>query len=82
MTDSQDTGAGARFVINVVGLVGIVFGLIPVVRYLLDLSYFGFTTAPYDWLRLEGGVRYLPPVMVLVACIAVAFALEKRLERD
>jgi len=82
MAASQDSGAGSRFVINVVGLVGIVFGLLPVVRYLLDLSYFGFTTAPYDWLRLEGALRYLPPVMVLVVCIAVAYAMEKRLERD
>ena len=82
MTESQDTGAGSRFAINVVGLVGIVFGLVPIVRYLLDLGYFGFTTAPYDWLRLEGALRFLPPVMVLVVCIAVAYILEKRLGRD
>ncbi|MFC7597124.1 hypothetical protein ACFQU3_17535 [Terrabacter sp. GCM10028922] len=82
MTESQDTGAGSRFAINVVGLVGIVFGLVPIVRYLLDLGYFGFTTAPYDWLRLEGALRFLPPVMVLVVCIAVAYTLEKRLGRD
>lgn len=75
------TGAGTRFVINMVGVVGLLFGVLPIVRYLLDLGIFGFTTAPYDWLGLEGAARFLPPAIVLVACIVVAWALEKRLER-
>jgi len=82
MTDSQDTGARSRFVINLVGVVGIVFGVLPILRYLLDLSFFEFTVAPYEWLGLEGAARFLPPAMVLVVCIAVAYVLEQRLPRD
>jgi hypothetical protein len=82
MTQSQDAAARSRFVINLVGVVGIVFGLLPIVRYLLDLSYLEFTTAPYEWLHLEGAARFLPPVMVLVVCIVVAYVLEQRLSRD
>jgi hypothetical protein len=78
----QDTGAGSRFVINLVGVIGLVFGVLPIVRYLLDLSLFEFTVAPYEWLRLEGAARFLPPGMVLVVCIVVAYLLEKRLARD
>ncbi|EWT00271.1 hypothetical protein N865_16430 [Intrasporangium oryzae NRRL B-24470] len=78
----QSSGAGQRFVINVVGLVGLVFGVIPILRYLLGFDFFGFTTAPYDWLRLEGAARFLPPVLVLVVCIAVSYWLERRLQRD
>ena len=77
----QSTGAGTRFVINMIGVVGLVFGVLPIVRYLLQLDFFEFTTAPYDWLQLEGAARYLPPVMVLVVCIVAAYLLEKRLER-
>ena len=80
--DTDSSGAGARFVINLVGLVGLVFGVIPIVRYLLDLGFFGFTTAPYDWLRLDGFMRFVPPALVLVVCLVTAFALEKRLERQ
>ena len=76
------TGAGTRFVINMIGAVGLVFGVLPIVRYLLQLDFFEFTTAPYDWLQLEGAARYLPPAIVLVACMATAFVLEKRLEHD
>ncbi|KRC84415.1 hypothetical protein ASE25_21550 [Terrabacter sp. Root85] len=82
MTDPQDTGARSRFVINLVGVIGIVFGVLPIVRYLLDLSLFEFTVAPYAWLQLEGAARFLPPGMVLVACIVVAYVLEQRLSRD
>lgn len=77
-----DPGARTRFVINLVGVVGLVFGVLPIVRYLLDLSLFEFTVAPYAWLRLEGAARYLPPGMVLVVCIVVAYLLEQRLSRD
>ncbi|HET8988843.1 MAG TPA: hypothetical protein VFN43_10060 [Humibacillus sp.] len=82
MADPQEsTGAGTRFVINLIGAVGLVFGVLPIVRYLLQLEFFEFTTAPYDWLELEGAARYLPPAIVLGVCIAAAFLLEKRLER-
>jgi hypothetical protein len=82
MTESQDTGARSRLVINLVGVVGIVFGVLPIVRYLLDLSLFEFTVAPYEWLKLEGAARFLPPGIVLVVCIVVAYVLEQRLSRD
>ena len=82
MTESREsTGAGLRFVINMVGVVGLVFGVLPILHYLLDLSIFDFAVAPYDWLQLDGAARYLPPVIVLVVCIVVAYLLEKRLER-
>ena len=82
MTESQDPGARSRFVINLVGVIGIVFGVLPIVRYLLDLSLFEFTVAPYEWLQLEGATRFIPPAMVLVACIVLAYVLEQRLSRD
>ena len=82
MTESQDTNARTRFVINVVGVIGLLFGVLPIVRYLLDLSLFEFTVAPYEWLKLEGAARFLPPGIVLVACIVVAYVLEQRLSRD
>lgn len=78
----DDTGARTRFVINLVGVVGLLFGVLPIVRYLLDLSLFEFTVSPYAWLRLEGAARFLPPGMVLVVCIVVAYLLEKRATRD
>lgn len=71
------TGAGRRFLINVVGAIGLVFGIVPMVRYLLDLDLFGFTTAPYDWLELEGVMRFVPPAMVLLVAIVVAYFLER-----
>lgn len=74
----MESGAGSRFVINVVGLVGLLFGALPIVRYLLDVPFFGFTTAPYDWLGLGGFMRFVPPLMVLVVCIIAAYALERR----
>lgn len=82
MADPQpSTGAGTRFVINMIGVIGLVFGVLPIVRYLLELEFFGFSTAPYDWLQLEGAARFLPPAIVLVVCMAAAYLLEKRLER-
>jgi len=78
----MESGAGSRFVINVVGLVGLLFGALAIVRYLLDLPFFGFSTAPYDWLQLTGFVRYVPPLMVLVVCLAAAYTLERRTQHD
>ncbi|MEO7753089.1 MAG: hypothetical protein ABIS35_06710 [Terracoccus sp.] len=78
----ESTGAGQRFVINVVGALGLVFGVLPIVRYLLQLDLFAFTDAPYAWLELEGGARFLPPAMVLVVCLGVAFWLERRMQQD
>ena len=82
MTDPHDTGARSRFVINLVGVIGIVLAVLPILRYLLGLSLFQFTVGPYEWLQLERAERYLPPGMVLVACIVVAYVLEQRLSRD
>jgi NADH:ubiquinone oxidoreductase subunit 5 (subunit L)/multisubunit Na+/H+ antiporter MnhA subunit len=82
MTESPDTSARTRFVINLVGVIGLLFGVLPIVRYLLDLSLFEFTVAPYEWLELEGAARFIPPGMVLVVCIVVAYVLEQRLSRD
>jgi hypothetical protein len=81
VADPQSTGAGTRFLINMIGVIGLVFGVLPIVRYLLQLGIFEFSTAPYDWLELEGAARYLPPAIVLVVCMAAAYLLEKRLER-
>lgn len=82
MTEPREsTGAGMRLVINLVGLVGLLFGVLPILHYLLDLSMFDFAVAPYNWLQLEGAARYLPPVIVLVVCIVVAYLLEKRQEK-
>ena len=82
MADPQpSTGAGTRFVINMIGVIGLVFGVLPIVLDLLELEVFGFSTAPYDWLQLEGAARFLPPAIVLVVCMAAAYLLEKRLER-
>ena len=78
----MESGARSRFVVNVVGLVGLVFGALPIVRYVLDLSFFEFTVAPYAWMRLGGAARVLPPLLVLVTCLVVAYALERRLQRD
>ena len=78
----QSTGAGTRFLINMIGVIGLVFGVLPIVRYLLQLGIFEFSTAPYDWLQLEGAARFLPPAIVLVVCMAAAYLLEKRLERS
>lgn len=73
----QSSGATRRFVINVVGVIGLVFGALPVLRYLFDSDLLSFTTAPYNWLALEGWARFLPPAMVLLVTIAVAFWLER-----
>lgn len=70
-------GAGRRVVINLIGAVGLVFGFLPMVKYLLDLELFAFTVAPYEWLELEGAARLLPPAMVLATCLVVAYVLER-----
>ena len=82
MSESRAPVGGRRLAINLVGVVGLLFGVLPIVRYLLELPVLELTTAPYDWLRLEGAARFLPPVMVLVVCIVVAYLLEQRLDRD
>lgn len=76
----QDSGPsrGQLFVINLVGVLGLVFGVVPILKYLLDLDFASFTTAPYDWLALEGAARLLPPVMVLAVCGFLAWWLERR----
>ncbi|MEO7130130.1 MAG: hypothetical protein ABIZ07_01990 [Dermatophilaceae bacterium] len=69
---------GQLFVINVVGAIGIVFGALPIVKYVLELDMLSFSTAPYDWLGLSGAVRYVPPIMVLALCFVLAWWLERR----
>jgi hypothetical protein len=70
-------GAGRRFLINIIGAIGLVFGFLPLVKYVLELDLFDFTVAPYEWLELEGPARFLPPAMVLVTCLVVAYVLER-----
>lgn len=70
------------FVINVVGAIGLVFGLLPIVKYVLELDLFDFAVAPYEWLRLEGAMRYVPPLLVFVVCAVVAWWLERRASAD
>lgn len=72
-----ETGVGRRFLINIIGAVGLVFGFLPMLRYLLELDLFDFTVAPYEWLELEGAARLLPPAIVLVTCLVVAYLLER-----
>ena len=76
-----ETGAGRRFLINVIGAVGLVFGFLPMLRYLLELELFDFTVAPYEWLELEGAARLLPPAIVLITCLVVAYLLERGVPR-
>lgn len=81
MATSHSDGGPSRgqlFVINLIGVIGLVFGVVPILKYLLDLDFAAFTTAPYDWLALEGGTRFLPPLMVLAVCGFLAFWLERR----
>ena len=68
--------------INTVGVIGLVFGALPVLRYLFDSDILAFSDAPYRWLGLEGGARFLPPVMVLAVCIAIAYWLERKADDD
>lgn len=71
------TTAWQRFVINVVGLVGIVYGGLAVVYYLLGFGALSFAAAPYGWLRLAGVARFLPPVLVFAVCFVVVWAIER-----
>lgn len=77
-TPSGSGAAGRRFLINVIGVVGLVFGVLAIVAYLLEVHLLDFATAPYSWLRLSGVARFLPPAMVLVACLVASFVLERR----
>ena len=79
-TSRSDNGPsrGQLFLINASGVIGLVFGLVPIVKYLLDLDFASFTVAPYRWLELEGAARFLPPLMVLAVCGFLAFWLERR----
>jgi hypothetical protein len=42
----------------------------------LGFDAMSFTAAPYDWLQLEGGMRAVPPLLVFVACLVGAWAIE------
>ena len=85
MADSSTAPGPSRgqlFVINLVGVIGLVFGVVPILTYLLDLDFASFTVAPYRWLDLQGAARFLPPVMVLVVCGFLAWWLERRTQSD
>lgn len=73
---------GQLFIINLIGVIGLAFGVVPIVKYLLDLDFAPFTVAPYERLALEGPARLLPPVMVLAVCGFLAWWLERRTKRD
>lgn len=79
--DQAGPSRGQLFVINLVGVIGLVFGVVPILKYLLDLDFASFTVAPYGWLGLEGPARLLPPVMVLLVCGFLAWWLERRTAR-
>ena len=70
-------GAARRFAINLIGVVGLVYGGLAIVGYLFESAILDFTQAPYRWLQLEGAARLLPPAMVLVVCLFVAYLLER-----
>ena len=72
------TTAWQRFLINLIGLVGLVYGGLAIVYYLLQVSALSFAAAPYGWLRLEGGTRFLPPALVFVVCFVIVWAIERR----
>jgi hypothetical protein len=76
------TTAWQRFLINVIGLVGLVYGGLAVVYYLLELSALSFAAAPYGWLGLEGAMRFVPPALVFIVCFVVVWAIERRATRS
>jgi hypothetical protein len=76
------TTAWQRFLINVIGLVGLVYGGLAIVYYLLEVSMLSFAAAPYGWLRLEGAMRFLPPALVFVVCFVIVWAIERRANRS
>ncbi|MDN5795360.1 MAG: hypothetical protein L0H79_06360 [Intrasporangium sp.] len=76
------TTAGQRFLINVIGLAGIVYGGLAIVYYLLGFGALSFAAAPYRWLQLEGLVRYVPPLIVFVVCFVIVWAVERRAARS
>ncbi|WP_347351538.1 hypothetical protein [Intrasporangium sp.] len=75
------TTAWQRFLINVIGLAGIVYGGLAIVYYLLGFDAISFAAAPYRWLQLEGLVRYVPPLIVFVVCFVVVWAIEQHAAR-
>ncbi|MDN5791150.1 MAG: hypothetical protein L0H25_09830 [Micrococcales bacterium] len=77
MTDPAPS-KGRLFAINLVGAIGLVFGILPIVRYLLGLDMLTFSTAPYDWLELRGPMRFVPPIIVLAVCFVLAWWLEHK----
>lgn len=80
MADSSEphTTALQRFAINCIGLLGLLYGAVPILRLVLGFDAMAFTAAPYAWLRLEGAMRVLPPLVVFVVCLVVVWAIERR----
>jgi hypothetical protein len=78
MADSPEpqTTALQRFAINCIGLVGLIYGAVPILRVVLGFDAMSFTAAPYAWLQLDGAMRALPPLLVFVACLVGAWAIE------
>lgn len=72
------TTALQRFLINIIGLVGLVYGGLAIVYYLLGFGALSFATAPYEWLQLSGGIRFMPPIIVFVVCLVIVWAIERR----
>jgi hypothetical protein len=80
MADASEpqTTALQRFAINCIGLVGLLYGAVPILRVVLGFDALSFTAAPYAWLQLEGGMRVVPPLIVFVICLVAAWAIEHR----
>jgi hypothetical protein len=76
------TTAWQRFLINIIGLVGLLYGGLAVVYYLLQVSALSFAAAPYGWLGLEGAIRFVPPILVFVVCFVVVWAIERRADQS
>lgn len=76
------TTALQRFLINIVGLVGLVYGGLAIIYYLLGFSALSFAASPYEWLQLGGGMRFVPPIVLFVLCFVVVWAIERRAQSD
>lgn len=84
MTERQvepEITRGRLFAINLLGVVGLVWGAGAVLCYLLGYDD-AFPTRPYRWLSLNGSAELLPPAVVLVAALAGAFLLERSAKRS
>jgi hypothetical protein len=83
MADSSEptTTPLQRFVINCIGLLGLLYGAVPILRVVLGFDALSFTVAPYAWLRLEGPMRVVPPLIVFVVCLVVVWVIEQRAGR-